>query len=278
MLLPKGVFYLRQNGLGFSGELRFWTQIMGDHARFIKNSLHPDRTNLNLIADNFMQIFDRFYEKVAPADGVKQPNSLIEDINTAVISLREFKRELLAARLQNLPVTSLDPAFYNHMLNELDDFLKVLSVYQSGKVFEESILGEHLLWVLDAAGHAAILNGDLDKVEYKLQEETKLFETYFDQLYLKVVEITGYFRGNPPSAQPALERYNSEVAAAIQKFMSFLLELRQGVMKQQVLGRLVPLEPDHMWREACYYLLKISESTPGFTRPDCDPGRPRVMG
>ncbi len=267
-----------RNGLDFGGELRFWTQIMGDHARFIKGSLHPEQTNSNLIANNFMQIFDRFYERVSRTDEIKEPDGLIEDISAAIISLREFKRELLAAGLQNPSVTSLAPTFYNHMLNELEAFLRVLSVYQPGKTFEESILGEHLLWVLDAAGHAAILCSDLDKVESKLREETKLFETNFNQLYLKTVEIAGYFRGNPPSVQPVLESFNLEVAKAIQKFMIFLLELRNGVAKQQIPGRLAPLEPDHMWREECYYLLKIAKVTPNLPKLDCDPGRPRVTG
>lgn len=267
---------MHSNKMGLAGELRFWTQIMGDHARFIKNSLAPDQTNLNLVADNFIQIFDRFYEKVSHLDENKEINGLITDITTTTLSFRDFKRELLSDRLQNQPVTSLGPTFYNHMLNELEDFLKILAGYQAGKPNDESILGQHLLWSLDASGHGAILGSALDKVEFQLRKIARAFEKNFDQLYIKVVELIGYFRSKPPAAGPALERYNLEVAAEIQKFMEFLMEVRQGVINQQILGRLVPLEPDHMWREECYYLLKIAEVTPGFPKPDCNPGRPRV--
>ena len=270
--------------MGFTGELRFWTQIMGDHARFIQNSLAPDQADLKMIADNFIQIFDRFYERVNHMDENKGAGSMISDINAAVLSFREFKRELLGVRLRNQPVTCLGPTFYNHMLNELEDFLKVLAGYQSGKPYEESILRRHLLWTLDAAAHAAILDGDLDKVEYHFHDIAREYEREFDHLYLKIVELTGYFRSapvgpNPISpAQPALEKYNLEAAACLQRFMGFLLELRQGVIQQQVMGRLLPLGPDHMWREECYYLTKIAECTPGFPKPECDPGRPRVVG
>jgi hypothetical protein len=267
---------LHHNRISLIGELRFWTQIMGDHARFIKNSLAPDQINFNLVTDNFMHIFDRFYEKVAHLDENKEPIRLITDINAAVLSFRDFKKELLSARLQNQPVTSLGPTFYNHMLNELEDFLKLLAEFEAGKSCEESILGQHLLWILDASGHAAILGGALDKVEFQLRKTVNAFEKDFDHLYIKVVELIGFFRSKPPAAGPALERYNLEAAAAIQKFMEFLMEMRQGVIKQKVLGRLLPLEPDHMWREECYYLLKIAEATPGYPKPDCDPGRPRV--
>jgi hypothetical protein len=262
--------------MGLAGELRFWMQVMGDHARFIKNSLAPDQANLSLVADNFIQIFDRFYEKASHLDESRETSSLIAEITTAILSFRDFKRELLSVRLQNQPVTSLGPTFYNHMLNELENFLKILAGYQAGKPYEESILGQHLLWSLDASAHAAILGSDLDKVEFQLRKTAKKFEKDFDQLYIKVVELIGYFRSKPPAAEPALERYNLEVAAGIQKFMEFLMEVRQSVINQQTLGRLVPLEPDHMWREECYYLLKIAEVTPGFPKLDCDPGRPRV--
>lgn len=265
---------MHPNKVSLTGELRFWTQIMGDHARFIKNSLVPDQTNLNLIADNFMQIFDRFYEKAVHFEEGKEL-SLISDINAAVLSFRDFKRELLASRLRNQPATSLGPTFYNHMLNELEDFLRVLAGYQTGKLGKDNILGFHLLWGLDAAAHAAILDGDLDKVEYKLHKTAQAFARDFDHLYIKAVELIGYFRSKPPAAEPVLERYNLEMAAAIQQFMEFLVELRQGVLKQQILGRILPLQPDHMWREECYYLLKIAEYTPGLLKPDCDPGRPR---
>jgi hypothetical protein len=249
---------------------------MGDHARFIKGSLSPDQASFSMVAENFIQIFDRFYERVSRPDDHRETSGLIGDINTAVLSLREFKRELLSIRLQNRPVTSLGPTFYNHMLNELEDFLKILADYQAGKANTDNVLGLHLLWSLDAAAHAAILGADLDKVEYRLQKLAKDFEKRFDHLYIKAVELTGYFRSKPPAAGPALERFNLEIAAEIQKFMEFLIELCQGVIHQQILGRMLPLEPDHMWREECYYLRKIAEVTPEFPMPDCDPGRVRI--
>jgi hypothetical protein len=267
---------LGQNNNYTANELRFWLQIMGDHARFIKSSLNPDQTNLVMIAGNFIEVYDRLLEKVRQLSAVKEPH--LTEITQLTLSLRDFKRELLADRLKNLPTTVLPPTFYNHMLNELEDFLKVLADIETGGQNQGSIIGQHLLWSLDAAAHATSIGSDLDKVEYKLQEIAKKFEQSFDHFYIKAVEITGYFRSCPPSILPVLEAYNIQMTDQMKGFMIYLEDLKKGVIQQRVFGRLEPLVPDHMYREECYYLCKIAEFQPNLQIPDCDPGRPRVMG
>ncbi len=255
-------------------ELRFWLQIMGDHARFIKNSLDPCQVNLVKVADNFIEVYDRWWKKVTGNDQLKE--SSISEILRLTLSIRDFKRELLAERLKNKPITSLSPTFYNHMLNELEDFLRVLADLEVGRANSASILGQHLLWSLDGAGHAAIIGSYLDKVEYQLKEQMKKFEKRFDHLYLKAVELAGYFRSLPPSAQSALEAYNIQMAEEMKCFMILLEELKVGIMKQKITGSLLPLDPDHMYREECYYLHKIAEFQADVSIPDCDPGRSRI--
>lgn len=259
-------------------ELKFWLQIMGDHSRFIKDSLLAGETDLILVAANFIQIFDKLLERARAVSGGKEPSGLIGDATSVVLSLRDFTRELLAARLQNLPVTTLAPTFINHMLNELEDFLRILATMEAGRSEQENILGQHLLWTLDAAGHAAILGSNLDKVETAYRKRSRCFETRFNQLYLKTVEVVGYFRSKPPVAQAALEALSEENASAIVELMEFLEDIRNRIMQKKLLGRISVLEPDHMWREECYYLQQIAKATPGMVKPECDPARPRVTG
>lgn len=264
---------MNENSLRF--ELVFWLQIMGDHARFIKASLIPGDNNLVMITSNFMQLFDKLLDKARQASQLEHGGELVGEITAGVISFREFKRELLSERLRNLSVTSLTPTFYNHMLNELEQFLAVLSM-GTPEGAKGNILGEHLLWSLDAAGHAAALASALDKVEYRLRAEAELFLIRFDELYLKVVELTGYYRSNPPAVQPVLEAFNLEMVKVMQDFMGYLEELKEKILKNQVLSSLSPLIPDHMYREECYYLHKIARSQTGISKPECDPGRLRV--
>lgn len=264
------------NENNFRFELVFWLQIMGDHARFIKASLLPGDNNLVMITENFLELFDKMLDKVRQGAGLELSRDLLGEITTAVISFRELKRELLSDRLRNLPITSLTPTFYNHMLNELEQFLAVLSIGAAEGGVKENILGEHLLWSLDASGHAAALAGDLDKVEYCLRAEAEHFLTRFDGLYIKAVELAGYFRSNPPAVQPVLEAFNLEIVKVMQDFMGYLEELKEKILKDRVLSSLSPLIPDHMYREGCYYLHKVARCQPGMAKPECDPGRPRV--
>lgn len=57
-------------------------------------------------------------------------------------------------------------------------------------------------------------------------------------------------------------------------FQIFLHELEEMRMNNELLGVLTPLMADHMSREECYYLMKLSEVSDVKT-PDCYPTRPR---
>lgn len=58
-------------------------------------------------------------------------------------------------------------------------------------------------------------------------------------------------------------------------FKKFLEELKEGIIKKKVLGTLAPLSPDHMFREECYYLTKLSMIS-DIKEPECDPTKPRI--
>ena len=55
----------------------------------------------------------------------------------------------------------------------------------------------------------------------------------------------------------------------------FLKELEELELSDELLSRIDPLMPDHMLREECYYLLKLSQSG-SVPQPDCDPAKPRI--
>jgi len=49
-----------------------------------------------------------------------------------------------------------------------------------------------------------------------------------------------------------------------------------NIEEKKVLGIISPLVLDHMFREECYYLTKLSMVS-DTKEPDCDPGKPRVI-
>ncbi|NNU84056.1 DUF2935 domain-containing protein [Geobacillus sp. BMUD] len=60
-------------------------------------------------------------------------------------------------------------------------------------------------------------------------------------------------------------------------FQSFLHELEDMELNQEVLGVLSPLMADHMAHEECYYLQKLEETTGEVKPPACDPAKPRTQ-
>lgn len=251
----------------------FWLQILGDHARFIHDSLAPKEQQEIDTASKFIQIFDQLLESVQTDSLVSLSNKALEQGN----AFREFKLHLLKRHLIGEIQISLGPTFLSHMVNELEEYLRVLDYLQQGEappIFHE--LHHHALWLLDAAGHAGAISNNLDMVEKKMKEKSEQFIKDFEAFYLKAVELTGFLRTNL-SSFPALEKFNQETSLEMKLFMNFLAEIEELELSRKALGTFAPLMADHMMREECYYLTKLAQAT-GLQEPGCDPTKPRLKG
>jgi len=176
-------------------------------------------------------------------------------------NLRSFKLNLLEKKLTSDFTFQLSSTFLNHMFNELEEYLLVLSYLKQNQIppiFHE--LHHHLLWSLDAAGHARAIMINLDATEMILQNKSEKFTKHFEQFYLKAVELTGYLRTNL-STFPALSKYNYDVTLEIKLFQAFLKEIEELELSHQMLGTFSALMADHMMREEIYYLKKVALST-----------------
>lgn len=256
-------------------EHRFWLQIMGDHSRFIFYSLAPTESEYILTAQNFIIQFDQLLEQAQKLLSFDETDELTHRANEAVKHLREFKIELLSMSLTSDIKTQLPPTFYNDMLNELDEYLQNLNSMINGSNPTLNPLHYHLLWLNDAIGHAASIKKGLDLIETDLVNSADLFEHQFHDLNYKSIIFYGYFRTGLRNFA-ALERLNELVKTIMSSFMEFLENIRDGRMDNKILGTLMPLTVDHMLREECYYMHKLSESAGNIRRPDCNPNSPRL--
>jgi hypothetical protein len=255
-------------------EHTFWLQVLGDHARFIRDSLYPSQTDRIKQAKEFVTVFDQYLEFVRKGN-IRDFKQFSNEVEAVVREMRQFKLNILKDQLHGKVGIHLSPTFINHMVNELDEYLHVISYLNKGEsppVFHE--LHHHMLWLLDAGGHAGAIHDELDGVEKRLKKKSKEFTKHFEQFYLKAVELTGYLRTNV-SEFPALHRFNHDVEAEMQLFRGFLKEIEDMELSEEVLGTLSGLMADHMAREECYYLIKLAESAQT-EKPDCDPGKPRT--
>jgi len=258
-------------------EHRFWLQILGDHARFIESALAPVETADAERASAFISRFDALLAEARRGDAEARLGSLTAGAAQAAGELRSFKLDLLARQLAGRVKLLLTPSFLNHMVNELQEYMAILDSLLEGKgVPVYHPLHHDLLWLSDGYGHAASIAGDLDLAEKPLIERSLRFRHEFEGFYLKAVELAGYLRTGLRDF-PALRRFHRDVDLEMRIFMHFLAELREMELTGEVLDRLQPLVPDHMYREECYYLTKLAAAG-AVPSPECDPGKPRVEG
>jgi hypothetical protein len=256
-------------------EHSFWLQIMGDHSRFIFYSLAPTESEYIVLAQEFIILYDQLLEQVRNKMSDTDWNNFNKKVYETTYRFREYKLELLSMSLTSDLKVHLPPSFFNDMLNELEEYLFILSSIMNGQNPSLNPLHYHMLWLTDAVGHAASVAAELDFVEKDLINRAKQFEIQFQDQNIKAQIMNGFLR-TQLSNFPALDRFNEQVSIAITAFMDFLEHLRDQRMDGKVLGTLMPLMADHMAREECYYLCKLSQTADIILRPDCDPGRPRV--
>jgi hypothetical protein len=255
-------------------EHRFWLQILGDHARFIENSLAPKEAGEIERARRFAAAFDQLLAEARKDNGAGL-KELTRQSYKWTLELREFKLHLLQRHLAGTVGTSLPPSFYNHMVNELEEYVRVLQALMKQEAVPVfPALHHHLLWLDDAVGHAGSIGSSLDLAEKRMRELSRNFETQFLEFYYKAVQLAGYLRTRLRDF-PALRRFNKQVELEMLLFMEFLEELKSMGLTMEDLGTLTPLMADHMAREECYYLTKLSAVT-DLKRPGCDPAHPRV--
>ncbi|MCZ8518075.1 MULTISPECIES: DUF2935 domain-containing protein [Paenibacillus] len=258
-------------------EHRFWLQVLGDHARFIQEGLSADETAELEKASAFVGTLDGLLERARGGLSAAALLELTGEAAREAQAFRGFKLHLLERHLTGRIGLRLSPSFLNHMVNELEEYLRILGYLSAGQpapVWGE--LHHHLVWLQDAYGHAASIAGEIDMSETRLTEMARTFDRQFRDYYLKAVELAGFLRTHQKRF-PALARLNREVELEMVLFRQFLSELEELRLGNEALGTLTPLMADHMAREECYYLVKLSE-TAEVKPPGCDPTRSRTEG
>jgi len=112
-------------------EHRFWLQIMGDHARFIFFSLAPNEIEYLQRSQDFIIAFDELLDGVNNISGIDELERITDQAYKMSLHLREFKLLLLSLTLNSDIKIHLSSTFINDMLNELEEYLIVLSLLQS---------------------------------------------------------------------------------------------------------------------------------------------------
>jgi hypothetical protein len=255
-------------------EHRFWLQVLGDHARFLMDNLSPREKKEVRRAEFFIERMDALLNQ-ARLPGNTDPAEFSRLACRAALDIRTFKLHLLQRHLIGVVALGMTPTFLNHMVSEVEEYLRILHYLQKNEPPPPlHPIHHHLVWLPDASGHANALDGRLDGVERRLKKKSRAFVRHFDAYYLKALEMAGYLRTCLRDF-PALSRFNHEVEMEMRLFQAFLLELEEMELHHTVLDAIPALIPDHMFREECYYLHKLAQVT-RVEPPECDPGKSRT--
>lgn len=114
-------------------EHQFWLQVFGDHSRFIHDALSPNEAQEVQQAQFFINIFDQLlYQARNPIS-----NAELMQLNKSAYyyakQLRKFKLNLTEQHLKEKIVLHLTPTFINHMVNELEEYLRIIQCLMEGQ-------------------------------------------------------------------------------------------------------------------------------------------------
>jgi hypothetical protein len=193
---------------------------------------------------------------------------------SAAMNFRDLKLTMLHKQIMDKIEIMLPPTFINHMVNELEEYLSILNDFLEGNLPVNRDIDLHLLWLLDGEGHASAIASNLDMTQKELIKESKRYSEMFMNLYLRTIEYNGYTRIGVNDF-PALSKHNLEVDEIMSCFKEYLKDLKVSITEKKVLGTISPLMLDHMFREECYYLTKLSMVSET-NAPNCDPAKPRI--
>lgn len=255
-------------------EHRFWLQVLGDHGRFILNTLSPTEVEKIISANYFIQIFDELLAEARKPLNELEVELLTQRAQQYSLEIRDFKLQLIREHLVGNIKIELPPTFINHMVNEVEEYLRVIHWILNREIPTAHPIHDHTLWLPDASGHAGAVYCGLDSTERDLRNKSKEFVVIFENLYIKADEFEGYLRTGLQDF-PALGRLNTQVENNILLFMRFLMEIEGLRISKKAVGTLMPLMANHMFREECYYLTKLSKATE-VNKPNCDATAPRI--
>ncbi len=109
-----------------SFEHSFWLRILGNHSRFIYDSLYPsERSDLKL-AKEFVSNYDDLLEQ---SKSLADHNVVAFTIQVEAVTdkLKMFKLSLIRRHLTGDIGIHLSPTFINHMVNELEEYQLIMS-------------------------------------------------------------------------------------------------------------------------------------------------------
>lgn len=143
-------------------------QIFRDHMIFFQLTLaEKEDVILNTVNEVLSTIIAM--SGIIVDEGINETN--LGEINQIREEIREIKEEILRRQLENTIKINLPPTFVNHMINQLEEFDKVLySISLIGQLpilSLSELFAEQYIWLVDTTRHTETIYNRLDLSEEK---------------------------------------------------------------------------------------------------------------
>jgi len=250
----------------------FWLQVLGDHMRFILAKLAVKEEELIKTTKQLKQTSDDLLNAVRASTAVSVGSKIALCQEIGKLKLEIQRRQLIGDIEFGLP-----PTFISHMINELEEYVHILTGVEVGdrNVPQDHVLHVHKLWLKDISGHAAINQASLDFTEVKTKKKMCKFKKVFKSLTYMADEFASLLRTGLTEF-PALDKLNDSSAEKVKLFNVVLAEMEEMCLSHKLLGSITPLMIDHMLREHSYYLICVANKTNKPVEISLDPTSPRV--
>jgi hypothetical protein len=178
-----------------------------------------------------------------------------------VLQFRSFQLGIVNLQLTGGIPINLPPGALNEMLDEEDEYLRIVNTGQRGSGMNEAafLIHQQLLWLPNFAAHAALVRAQLDPGEANLFVVYNHYAKIFQDMANKTMELRGLMRDNLQLV-PALAQATRESGEITQEFIGALEKYRENRSTARVLAISPPLLADHFIREAGYYQAEIGFS------------------
>lgn len=242
-------------------ELRFWLEIMKEHALFLQLGFPCDETELINTAKQFEAKFAALHQRSLKICPGKELDKLADDALNTTLEFIQFKTLVLDRIITcNLFGGTLFPLLVDHIRREAIRFAVNIIRLRQGKMLvpTEELLENQVFWTRIMADHAKFINHLLDPSERTFIQDTEMFSQTFDMLHDQAEDFSSMLEITPRPI-PSLIRYSQQTLKAATDLRNFKAEATKLLVNCELLSIIPPLLADHVRREADRYIFDIQE-------------------
>jgi len=240
-------------------EVRFWLDIMQEHALFIKNGLPCDRTDLINEAQSFMREFETLGARADKVQNEKKFTELVAAAYDEVRDFHRFKRHLLRLKLTCKLGGFNFPLQLDHMAREAEYVMRLFDKMRDGRPALKAAgkTQENAFWVRIMGDHAKLMSHLIDPSERSLVNTAQDFAEDFDSLYLQSQDFASMLHYND-SEVPAFRRFLQDVRVSTREIRDFKRASQEMIAQCKMVGLIPELLADHVRREADHFLMILT--------------------